>query len=182
MYGLVNLAIQQLVIDRFGEAKWNEVKQKSGVDILTFVSMEQYPDKLTYALVVAASEVLETPTETLLEEFGKYWTLYTAKEGYEDFLEMGGTSVKEFLANLNNLHTRVGSMFPGFKPPVFKITDRKGTSLKLHYFSERPGLAPMVIGLVKGLAKRFNTQITIELVAAKAKGHDHDEFEVHFGN
>jgi hypothetical protein len=52
--------------------------------------------------------------------------------------------------------------------------------LKIHYFSHRDGLAPMVVGLVKGLAKRFNTSINIKLIQAKADGHDHDEFEVQF--
>jgi len=31
MYGLVNQAIQGLVIDNFGSENWNKIKQKAGV-------------------------------------------------------------------------------------------------------------------------------------------------------
>ena len=59
MYGIVNKAFQALVYERFGEDKWEEIMQKSGVDIDIFIGMEQYPDEITFKIVGAASEVLE---------------------------------------------------------------------------------------------------------------------------
>ena len=38
----------------------------------------------------------------------------------------------------------------------------------------------MVIGLVKGLGKMFHTDVSIELVTAKASGADHDVFHVEY--
>ena len=38
--------------------------------------------------------------------------------------------------------------------PVFRVEDIGPTSYRLFYASERVGLAPMVVGLVKGLARR----------------------------
>jgi len=94
---------------------------------------------------------------------------------------MGGKSVKEFAQNLNNLHERVGSTFSELKPPVFKCTYVTDKSLRLHYYSHRDGLASMVIGLVKGLGKRFDEKIVIKQALSKGPSADHDEFEITYG-
>ena len=56
MYGLVNKAVVDLVVSKFGEDTWNAIKKKAEVDIDVFVSMDGYPDELTYKLVGAASD------------------------------------------------------------------------------------------------------------------------------
>ena len=63
MYGLINKAVRDLVLTRFGEAKWDEICRKAEVTEADFVSMEKYPDETTYRLVGAASEVLNTPAD-----------------------------------------------------------------------------------------------------------------------
>lgn len=180
MYGLVNRAIADLVCSRHGEETWTAIKRKAGVDIDTFVSMEGYPDEVTYNLVSAASEILKVPADQLLEAFGEYWTLYTAQEGYGDLLRMGGRSFKEFMLNLHNLHTHVALTFPHLRPPSFWCTDVTDRSLCLHYQSMRPGLAPMVVGLLKGLGKMFETEVHVTQTRSRAGGADHDEFAVRF--
>ena len=78
MYGLVNKAVVDLVVSKFGQDTWDAIKKKAEVDIDVFVSMEGYPDDITYRLVGAASEILKIPPEAVLEAFGEYWVLYTA--------------------------------------------------------------------------------------------------------
>ena len=91
MYGLVNKALEEFVLSRFGEDTWETIKQSAGVDIDVFVSMETYPDDVTYRLVDAASDVLKQSTEEVLKAFGEYWVLYTAKEGYGEIWHSIGT-------------------------------------------------------------------------------------------
>ena len=105
----------------------------------------------------AASEVLGLSAEEVLKAFGEHWVLYTGKEGYGEMLKMAGNTLPTFLQNVDNLHTRVGHLFPGMTPPSFRCTDIRENSLRLHYYSTRPGLAPMVIGLVNGLAVMFKS-------------------------
>lgn len=180
MYGLVNKAIADLVCNRYGDEVWSAIKRTAGVDIDLFVSMEGYPDDVTYRLVAAASETLQVPAETLLEAFGEYWTLYTAQVGYGDLFRMGGTTFKEFMLNLHNLHTHVALTFPHLQPPSFWCTEITADSLCLHYQSTRPGLAPMVVGLVKGLGTMFETAVSVTQTRSSADGADHDEFSVRF--
>ena len=176
MYGLVNKAIEGLVRDRFGEETWEEVKDKAGIDADVFVSMGQYPDDVTYKLVAAASEVLQTPAEDILKAFGEYWVLYTAKEGYGELLKMSGNSLREFLHHLDDLHAHVGLSFPDLQPPSFQCTENGDSSLVLHYYSDRPGLAPMVVGLLNGLASMFDTEIDVKQTINREEGADHDAF------
>ena len=175
MYGLVNKAVVDLVTTKFGAETWNKIKQKADVDIDVFVSMDGYPDDITYRLVGAASEVLKITPEQVLEAFGEYWVLYTAQEGYGPLLNASGTNLREFLMNLDALHARVAMTMSNLKPPRFKVVDVDKDTMLLEYRSTREGLAPMVVGLLRGLGIRFSTPIEI----THAKRADHDEFKIH---
>ena len=116
MYGMVNKAVEEMVRMHHGEETWEQIKSKAGVDVDVFISNEGYPDEITYKLVEAASEVLDTPAEAILEAFGHHWILHTASEGYGGLMRAGGKSLGEFLINLPNFHSRVVLMYPN--PPT----------------------------------------------------------------
>lgn len=176
MYGLVNRALEELIRNGYGDDAWEAIKVRAGVDIEVFIRMDAYPDDLTYRLVGAASEVLAKPTDDLLRAFGEYWTLYTGREGYGALLDSAGRTLQEMLAGLDDLHVRVGLMYPHLKPPSFRCTDVRTDGLELHYYSVRAGLAPMVIGLVHGLGKRFGHELEIVQHLDRGRGDDHDSF------
>jgi hypothetical protein len=176
MYGLVNKAIEGLVTQEYGVETWNKIKSKAGFDEVSFVSMKAYPDSLTYGLIGAASEELGVDGSTLLELFGEYWILYTANEGYGEMLNIGGNSLPEFISNLNMLHFRLGNMMPEMIMPQFETKDVTENSLVLIYKSTRTGLAPMVIGIIRGLGKRFNTPCVIEQI----ESFENEVSEEHF--
>jgi hypothetical protein len=178
MYGLVNKAVEQMICTHFGAATWETIKQRAGVETAAFLSMNQYPDEITYRLVDAASQTLGQSHADVLRAFGRYWTLYTAAEGYGGLLTLTGDSLRELLQNLDNLHARVGLSYPQLRPPSFQCADAGDGSLLLHYYSERPGLAPMVVGLLEGLAERFQTPLEITLAASREQGDDHDIFRI----
>lgn len=170
MYGLVNKAVEDLVCSRYGEETWTRIQAQAGVDEVGFVSMAAYPDEITYKLVGAASEVLGTPVPALLEAFGEHWILYTARAGYGELMAMFGRSLREFVANLDNMHARVGLSFPQLAPPSFVVRDAGPRTLEVEYHSHREGLAPMVVGLLKGLARSFAEEVAVEHVHGRDRG------------
>lgn len=182
MYGLVNKAVQDLVCSQFGEETWEAIKRRAGVDADVFVSMESYPDEVTYNLVGAASEVLGSPPADVLKAFGEYWVLYTAREGYGDVLKMAGSTFPAFVQNLDSLHARVGTSFPELRPPSFRCTEVESGSMRLHYYSSRDGLSPMVVGLLHGLGKMFNTELDVVHAVRRGEGADHDEFTIRWSS
>ncbi|MBE9044252.1 heme NO-binding domain-containing protein [Pleurocapsales cyanobacterium LEGE 10410] len=181
MYGLVNKAIEDMVCTNHGQEIWQEIKKIADLDLETFISMEGYPDDVTHRLVKAASEVLEISSAEIMQAFGEYWVKYTAQEGYGEMLAMSGDTLPEFLENLDDMHARVGVIFPKLQPPSFECeAATEAKSLKLKYHSHRQGLAPMVNGLVKGLGERFDTDVEITQTQKREQGSDCDEFLVEY--
>jgi len=180
MYGLVNQALEDFVRRGFGDAAWQQIRDNADISLEMFVSMDSYPDEMTFKLVVAATEVLNLDAARILEAFGEHWVLYTAQEGYGQMLSMFGSNLEEFLLNLDNLHSHVGLTFPSLRPPSFQVERIEGgNGLLLHYRSERTGLAPMVIGLLKGLGRRFSQDIEIRQTAHRGLD-DHDVFRIDY--
>ncbi|MEM6672319.1 MAG: heme NO-binding domain-containing protein [Planctomycetota bacterium] len=167
----MNRAIEGLVRERFGDDAWNNICSRAGLERPTFVAMETYDDAITYGLVGAASAELGLDPAAVLEAFGEYWTSYTIEEGYSDLLGMMGSTLDEFLDNLDTMHARIGGTMPKLVPPSFDREPQPDGSSILHYRSTRDGLAPMVVGLVKGLAKRYGIEVDIEHLEGEEPGH-----------
>ena len=180
MYGLVNQALEDFVIQGFGNSAWDRIRQGAGINQDMFIAMDGYPDETTYSLVGAATEVLGLDASQVLEGFGEHWVLYTAQSGYGEMLAMFGSDLRSFLNNLDNLHSHVGMSFPALRPPSFTVEEIEGdTGLLLHYRSERAGLAPMVVGLLKGLGRRFSQDIDVGQVGHRGPD-DHDVFRIDY--
>lgn len=162
MYGLVNKAMQELVTAAFGEETWNDIRKKAGFDEEEFIGLKSYPDSLTYDLLRIGSEKLGVPQEALLEKFGEQWISHTAANGYANVLNLGGSNMIDFLHNLNSIHSKITHLMPSMKPPEFRVKNEYVTRIELLYFSERPGLQPMVTGILRGLGKRFGLEVAIQ--------------------
>lgn len=180
MYGLINKAVRGLVIQVAGDDAWLRIRQEAGVEDDDFISLEAYDDGVTYRLVEAASNELGLPPEEVLIAFGKYWVEYTAEEGYGELMKTAGSTFPEFLSNLDQLHSRVKLTFPNLIPPRFSVSDESEGKLVLHYFSDRQGLAPLVIGLLQGLGTRFGQDVTAEQFRTGEGEAEHDAFRVQY--
>lgn len=178
MYGLVNQAIRDMVVERFGADTWGEIRDITGAEEL-FLTMEQYPDELTFNMVEAICRLLGAEANVVLQAFGEYWIDYVAGT-YRELFDISGGDFVSFVKNLNSLHTRVAQMMPELQAPGFTISDERDGAFVLHYHSRRDGLQPMINGLFYGLGKRFDTKVSITYLEGKAEGLDHDIFQVEF--
>lgn len=178
MYGIVNKAIEELVVSLGGEEKWREVCREAGVDIFTFIAQERYPDEVTYKLVAAASKIFGICPHTVLLKFGTHWSKYTGKEGYGYLFKMLGEDLMTFLQNLPMLHDHIALIFPDLIMPQFQTSRMSSSEIKVIYRSQRPGLAPMVHGLLEGMADVYETKASVQHTRAKDPSFDADEFLV----
>lgn len=179
MYGLINKALRDMINQRFGEAQWQAVYEKSGVPEDSFLTMRSCDDAVTYQLAGAASEVLGAPLDDCLEMFGEYWVLETAAKSYGPLMEASGSTMVEFLQNLNGLHDRITSTFLNYTPPEFQVEKLDDNRHRIHYVSHREGLSPFVVGLLQGLAKRFGNEFEIlDRRAEPVDAGEHTVFEV----
>ena len=169
MYGIINKAIKDLVLTNFGEEAWEEIYAKAKAPDSEFTTLEVYDDKVTYDLVGAASEVLNVKPEEVLYLFGKHWVSYTKNHGYGALMDRFGHSFSESLKNLNQLHMRMGDSMPNMKAPAFRVIEHSKKEMDLEYHSSRHGLAPMVSGLLDGMAEKFGESIEIEHIARNSE-------------
>lgn len=179
MYGLVNRAIKDCILDGFGSEVWARVEKRSQTDASHYVSMTPYPDELTLSIIGAACEELETDAGTLLRTFGRFWVMNTANLEYSDLMALGGSDLKTFLINLDQMHEQVAITFQNLRQPSFTLEETDGYCL-LHYRSERDGLTEFVVGLLHGLSEHFQEPLQIEQLKSKAGGDDHDVFRLEF--
>ena len=176
MYGLVNKAIQDLVVKGYGEDAWKDICRLSGFEEEDFVGLEPYPDQLTYTLVKNVSKKTGMDPSKILEVFGEHWILYTADEGYGDLMNLSGSNFVDFLSNLDMLHERIANIMPQLAPPQFTTRNQMEKSIELEYRSEREGFIPMLYGLLKGLGKRFDMDVQVEQIEFKQQGDSCDVF------
>jgi len=178
MYGIVNRAIEDLVIDNFGEEKWETILTKSEIDVDFFISNEPYDDEITYKLAAAASEVLGISVGEVLFAFGEWWILKTGKEKYGGLMSAGGRNLREFMLNLPAFHNRIMLIYPKLTPPEFQVSNIGENNIDVHYYSKREGLQEFVRGLLSGLGKMYDTPVDIELIQSRDDGSDHEIFRL----
>mmetsp|Transcript_702 Transcript_702/g.1473 ORF Transcript_702/g.1473 Transcript_702/m.1473 type:complete len:467 (+) Transcript_702:163-1563(+) len=159
MFGWINDCTECLVLTKFGEETWQQIKEKAGCEVQDggFLRYKYYPDSDTVNLVVAASEVLGIGVDDVLFAFGDYFIDYVQENGYSNVLECLGSNLRDWLANLNSLHDHLQASYPkGFVAPVFWSEDdeeSKEGAILVHYFSQRGSLlVPLVVGVIKKVA------------------------------
>ncbi len=160
MYGMINDAIKSMVRDSFGDEVWTEVLIKSGAP-LEFEKMGRYDDAMTFRMVNAISETSGVEVERLLESFGRYWISYASKTPYGPMIRMFGSSFKCCLANLDQMHNKMGSLLEGMTPPEFNCSELVEGEFIVIYRSQRKGLSAMVKGLIEGLAVYYGVKVSV---------------------
>lgn len=199
MYGLINLAIEEAILERYGQKFWDYIKQccrdSIGDTDGTFISRLFYDDEVTYRLIDTAERILRSEKYGNVSQlFGEKFYELVQDSGYEGILKLLGRSLKEFLDNLDSFHKHLGTTYSRMKPPSFRCSylynyndvyneDGKGEKLSdkliLHYYSERIGLEGIVMGMVKAAARELhNIKVDISIYKLKLvdQGIDHTEF------
>ena len=172
MYGLVNKAIKQFVIESYDQHHWLEITKKASLKDDVFLAMEAYDDNITYSLVNAASNYLNISADNILIAFGQFWIEFAEKEGYGSMLDMAGDNLVDFTRNLDLMHTHIAQSYQEMQPPSFQCEELSNTCLKLIYSSQRQGLQSFVKGLLIGLGKRFKLQLEISDMAISNNKHE----------
>lgn len=181
VYGLVNKAIIDLILRRSGPEAWLRVRNRAGLESDTFISLEGYPDEVTWRLAECAGEVLGEPVERVLEELGEHWVEFVGREGYGPLLRGMGHSFQEALQHLDAMHTRATLFFPHLRPPSFlcELSEEEGLA-RVRYYSERPGLAPLVVGMLRGLGRLYRAELAVTHSQRRGGAADHDVFLLRF--
>jgi hypothetical protein len=167
MYGLIHSALRDMVINDHGVAVWNSVLESADVEPDVFLSMRQYDDATTLALIGSSAANTNMDVDRFLESFGFFWLTVFAPTDYGALLNLAGENPFEFLRNLNRLHERISTSFIDFRPPVFGVKDLGDDCIEVQYSSSRKGLTPFVAGILRGLSTMFDMTLRIEMKSSE---------------
>jgi len=161
MKGVILKCLKDLVVEKFGKNTWQQIFDKSGFNIATIIaSGNDYEDEVVVNVIVKTCEVLNISLFQAADAFGDYWMNTFAPNVYGAHL-MGAKTAREFLLKLNGIHDRITKSVTDAHPPRFELEWLDNNTLIFRYISKR-GLVDFVVGLLKGVGKKFNEQLGVE--------------------
>ncbi|XP_019388603.1 PREDICTED: guanylate cyclase soluble subunit beta-2-like [Crocodylus porosus] len=164
MYGFINTCLKSLVVEKYGEETWENLRIQAGVQD-SFLTFEVYQDEITMLLIDKACKMLGVPSDMVLKQFGEYFFEFCKRSGYDHMLRTLGGNLYEFIENLDSLHSYLSLSYQEMNAPSFRVENNEDGSMHLHYYSDRRGLCHIVPGIIGAAALDFfNTEISMEIV------------------
>ena len=161
MYGMVNNAIRQYIIQNHGEHRWVGVAETAGIGADEFGSVVHYDDSVTLSIITSACETLELEPANFLHVIGAHWVEYASSSSFSSLFKFGGHTVQEFIGNLDEMHSKIKVSLPDLRPPSFRVKTLENGHILVTYSSERDGLFPFVEGLFQGLSVYFEQPVEV---------------------
>ncbi|CAI4223791.1 unnamed protein product [Auanema sp. JU1783] len=168
MIGWTHICIGSLIIRRYGEDTWRSIKLKAGYEEDTeFEVQVYYDDSETMRIFRTAAGVLGLSVDDMWEMYGEFLVTYSCETGWQKMLSCMANNLQEFLDNLNSMHYFIDQI--AFKSemrgPTFHCETSGDNSLRLHYFSNRQGLFPIVKGLVRKVSRvLYDMEVNVNVV------------------
>ncbi|MBN2406115.1 MAG: heme NO-binding domain-containing protein [Elusimicrobia bacterium] len=160
MKGVIVIALKELVVEKFGQDRWEAILKGAGIDqepMLTAIS--DVDDMTVMNVVKSLCEVLNVTLQQAADVFGDYWVNVYGKKMYEVYYARA-KNAKEFLKNMDSVHVISTKSMPNAKPPRFKYEDKDDKTMIMHYSSHR-GMIDFMVGLIKGVGKYYGEKLKV---------------------
>ena len=163
MYGVIYKAIEQYIVDNFGNNAWTKITVDGNITIDTAIMEQPYNDETHYKLAEFTAKYANKPVDEILYGFGEYIIKVTS-ENYSIVMESRGNNLRDYLINLPNFHNRIMLIYPELTPPEFRVSNIEDGCILLHYISTRTGMLPFIKGYLSGLMKAFNENPSVTVI------------------
>lgn len=160
MKGVIVKCLADLVTEKFGKEKWEEILEQSGLEGTTvFLATENVVDATVLKILNSTCNVLGINLQEAADAFGEYWVCNFAPKIYSMYYK-GVNSAKDFLTKMDKVHEISTQNIPDAKPPRFGYQWKDDRTLIMTYNSKR-GFIDIMIGLIKGVGKYYNENLKI---------------------
>lgn len=178
MYGIINKALQEMVINNHGVNTWEAVKNKAQIEIDIFFNDEMYNDAITHRLVDALCDIASITAAQVFYNIGEWYVVQTIGKKYAGMVQTGGKTLKDFFENLPALYGSVKRLYFPNTPSSISISDIEENSVLVCYHGPRPNLEEIVRGGLSGFCIVFNAQPKVTIIENKSKGDTHILYKV----
>ncbi|MGC9367549.1 MAG: heme NO-binding domain-containing protein [bacterium] len=163
MKAIIVRAIGDLVKEKFGRDKWEEILEKSGYPKgYYFLTSQDIDDGKVMGIIGSTCEVLNAPLDKVIDLFGIYWVSIFAPKFYTDLFKKF-TSARDMLTKMNSIHTMIVQNTVNARPPAIEYNWQDKNTLIMTYKSER-GLIDLFVALIKGVGVYFKENIEVSKV------------------
>ncbi len=160
MKGVIVNCLESLVKEKFGEAKWHEILERSDLSKKTsFLATEDVDDGIVMRLINSTCQVLGLTLPQAADAFGEYWVCNFAPKIYSIYYR-GVNSAREFLLKMDTIHDISTKNIKDARPPRFEYEWKDDNTLIMKYKSHR-GLIDIMVGLIKGVGKYYKENLIV---------------------
>ena len=132
--------------------------------------MLTYPAEVTDRLLDAAAARLNRDGACLLEDLGTYIVSHPARAAVRRLLRFGGSDFRDFLQSLEDLPARARLALPDLVLPALRLREGGADEFLLQIGPGRPGLAEVMLGLLRAMADDYGALVMLRLDRAEADG------------
>lgn len=163
MKGVIAIAIRDLVKEKFGNAKWEEILKRSDIkNDRLFMPTTDIDDQLIVNMINSVCEVLGVSLGQVSEVFGDYWVNVYAPKIYYPYFN-NARNAKEFLLQMDNVHVALTKLIPNARPPRFEYEWKDEKNLLMTYKSHR-GLVALMDGLIRGVGNYYKEELKVNQI------------------
>lgn len=162
MHGLINRSIQSFVTTSYGQATWEKVAYRAGLEFSDFEAMLRYDDALTPQVLDAASEVLDRARGDMMEDIGTYLVSHPNTDAVRRLLRFGGVNFVDFLHSLDDLPDRVRLAVSDLSLPKLELREHSEDSFSLLCSGEIEGFGNLMMGILRVMADDYGTLALLE--------------------
>lgn len=163
MYGLILRALQGYVVATFGPGEWECILCRAGLSGECFEPLLSSGADLLRRVLDSASERLERPAGTILEDAGTFAVANPAQPAIRRLMRFGGATFEEFLHSLEEMPDRARLALPELDFPRLGLfpTSPGAFRLRCHGYSGEP--LQVMLGALRAMADEYGALVVIEL-------------------
>src|SRR5262245_15775744 len=168
MHGLIILEFRRFAQKQARISDWESLLREAQLPTKSYSPARVYPDEEVWALVGAASRLLNVSVGAALEAFGEFVAPELIRL-YGKLIEPEWKTL-DLIENTEKLiHTAVRVGKPGAKPPVLNCVRSTRDELQILYSSDRQ-LCSVAKGIVKGVARHYGETVHVTDDACMLRG------------
>jgi tRNA A-37 threonylcarbamoyl transferase component Bud32 len=159
-----------------GNSSWDAIRSTVATSATKYLPSSVYPDADAVQLLQSIAQSAGRPLPKILEQFGEFLAPHLVR--------VAGTHIDPSWRTLDLIehtesiiHDMIRSANPGAAPPVLETVRQAPDELHLVYSSARR-LCPLALGLMRGMAKHYGEEISIEEPSCMLRGDPFCSFVV----
>lgn len=177
MHGLIFFYLQKFTDSvTAGRTSWGALRSRVATTTAKYLPSGVYPDADAERLLGVLAEETNRPLADLIREFGEFLAPYLLKVagGHID----PSWRTLDLIENTESIiHAMIRATNPGAAPPVLESVRPSMTELHVVYSSKRR-LCPLALGLIRGIARHYGEQITVDEPSCMLRGDPFCSFTV----